>query len=223
MFTGFTQETSDFFWELQFHNERPWFLEQKPRFERAVRAPFAALAQETFERFLAFAPKGRDWILHVSRIYRDARIPSVRGPYKDHLWFSIEEGRAIAGVPSFWFGIAADRFERGAGFWSASPSQMERYRRRIDADPAGFEALIRAITADGRFVQCEDLYKRLKGDRGEFLNPWYNCKRPGAGYFQPFGGEALSADLPRLLAEDYRLLLPYYEFLRVLREEGDAR
>ena len=27
MFTGFSDATIDFLWELRFHNERPWFLE----------------------------------------------------------------------------------------------------------------------------------------------------------------------------------------------------
>lgn len=29
MFTGFSDATIDFLWELRFHNERPWFLEHK--------------------------------------------------------------------------------------------------------------------------------------------------------------------------------------------------
>ena len=32
MFTGFSDATIDFLWELRFHNERPWFLEYKQVF-----------------------------------------------------------------------------------------------------------------------------------------------------------------------------------------------
>ena len=32
MFTGFSDATIDFLWELRFHNERPWFLEHKQVF-----------------------------------------------------------------------------------------------------------------------------------------------------------------------------------------------
>ena len=32
MFEGFTQETSEFLWELSFNNERPWFLLASFRF-----------------------------------------------------------------------------------------------------------------------------------------------------------------------------------------------
>ncbi len=215
MFTGFTQETSDFFWELQFHNERPWFEEHKARYRRAVAEPFAALANETLDRFTEAAPD-YDWTLHLSRIYRDARRLFGRGPYKDHLWFSIQEGRDWAGVPCFWFEISAGDFGRGMGWWDVSAAQMAAYRRRIDADPAGFARMIRELTADGRFSDYNELYKRPKKDVGEFLNPWYNCRRPGVGCEQPFGGEALTAELPALLTEDFCRLLPYYEFLRGL-------
>ena len=34
MFEGFTRETSDFLWELTFHNERPWFQEHKDQYMR---------------------------------------------------------------------------------------------------------------------------------------------------------------------------------------------
>jgi len=215
MFHGFTQETSDFFWELQFHNERPWFEAHRDSYRRALQEPFAALANETFDRFAALAPQ-REWTLHISRIYRDARRLFGRGPYKDHLWFSIQEGRDWGGVPSFWFELGAGDFGRGMGWWDVSAAQAAAYRRRIDADPARFEAVVRAVTADGRFSPMGELYRRPKRDVGEFLNPWYNCKHPGVGYRRPFGGEALSAELPALLARDFVLLLPYYEFLRDL-------
>ena len=48
MFEGFTQETSDFLWDLSFNNERPWFLAHKEQFERCLNQPFKALAQETW-------------------------------------------------------------------------------------------------------------------------------------------------------------------------------
>ena len=113
MFQGFSQQTGDFLWSLALNNDRTWFKANKQTFEDVLNQPFRALAADTLARMQALYPS-QDFQSHVSRIYRDARIPSVHGPYKDHLWFSIEEGRAIAGVPSFWFGIAADRHDRGA-------------------------------------------------------------------------------------------------------------
>ena len=39
MFEGFTQETSEFLWELSFNNERPWFLAHREQFERCPLSP----------------------------------------------------------------------------------------------------------------------------------------------------------------------------------------
>ncbi|MBP3622661.1 MAG: DUF2461 family protein, partial [Oscillospiraceae bacterium] len=47
MFEGFTTQTSDFLWELAFHNERPWFLAHKEQFEQLLNRPLKALAADT--------------------------------------------------------------------------------------------------------------------------------------------------------------------------------
>ena len=72
MFTGFTKETGEFFWELSFNNERPWFLANKEQFEQVVNAPFKALAHDLYEEMTRRVPDG-EFSVHLSRIYRDAR------------------------------------------------------------------------------------------------------------------------------------------------------
>ena len=46
MFTGFSDATIDFLWELRFHNERPWFLEHKQVFLDTLDRPMKALAAD---------------------------------------------------------------------------------------------------------------------------------------------------------------------------------
>ena len=87
MFNGFTKETGEFFWELAFHNERPWFLAHKEQFERVVNEPLKLLAHDLYEEMSRRFPDA-DFTVHISRIYRDARRLFGRGPYKDHLWFT---------------------------------------------------------------------------------------------------------------------------------------
>ena len=94
MFEGFTQETSEFLWELSFNNERPWFLAHREQFERCLNRPFRALAQESLRLLSERCPE-RDFRMHVSRIYRDARRLFGRGPYKDHLWFTLFCDKAL--------------------------------------------------------------------------------------------------------------------------------
>ncbi len=223
MFTGFTQETSDFLWELSFNNERPWFQAHKEQFERCLNQPFKALGQETW-RLVSERFPDREVYVHVSRIYRDARRLFGRGPYKDHLWFSIFSEDKNEG-PSFWFEIGAAGYSYGLGFWSWRPAMMEQYRRAIDANPARFERLAKGVEAMPGLRLLGEEYKRPKGDRGEALNRWYNCKYVTMEFRGDFDGVILTPELPRILAETYAELMPMHDFLaevyRTSREEAE--
>ena len=78
MFTGFSDATIDFLWELRFHNERPWFLEHKQVFLDTLDRPMKALAADVTAALEQAYPQ-RKWYLHVARIYRDARQWTVQG------------------------------------------------------------------------------------------------------------------------------------------------
>ena len=144
MFEGFTGQTSNFLWELAFNNERPWFLEHKAEFERVLNTPFKALAADTAELMARRFPS-RSFRLHVSRIYRDARRLFGRGPYKDHMWFTLKGNDILLEGPCFWFELGAAEYSYGMGFYSATAAQMAAFRRKVDANPARFERLAKAI------------------------------------------------------------------------------
>ncbi len=212
MFNGFSQETSDFLWGLAFNNERPWFLVHKSEYEEYLLKPFKALAQQTAEIMNSRYPD-MGLNLHAARIYRDARRLHGRGPYKDHLWFSMKNWQGLLAGPMFWFEIGAADHSRGMGFYSSSPAQMDIYRAAIDANPAKLERLVERFNAQDKFTFEGETYKRLKKDVGPLLNPWYNCKHFALSYSDNFGGELFDPDLPRIIADDFEFLMPYYEYL----------
>ncbi len=223
MFTGFTRETGEFLWELSFHNERPWFLEHKEQFERVLNRPFRALAEESFAQLCRRCP-GFEGNVHVSRIYRDARRLFGRGPYKDHLWFSVQTGDHNRGGPCFWFEIRPASYSYGLAYWGTEPAYMAAYRRIIDANPARFERVVAPLERDGRLRLFGEEYKRPKGDRGETLNRWYNRKSVGLECAGDFGGVLLTPELPQVLADTWAGLMPLYELLQEARNLAeDAR
>ena len=134
-FTGFTSEAGEFLWELAFHNEKPWFEAHKEQFLRAVKEPFDALAKETLALVQKKHPD-EPYCLHISRIYRDARRLFGRGPYKDHLWFTLWTGEDRHSSPVFWFELSPASYSYGVGFYTATAEQMAALRRYIDANPA---------------------------------------------------------------------------------------
>ena len=212
MFEGFTRETSDFLWELTFHNERPWFQEHKEQYMRVLHEPFHALGEDALEIMRKDYPLS-DFTLHVSRIYRDARRLFGRGPYKDHLWFTIFSGdnRHMEG-PSFWFELSASTFSYGIGFFDITPAAMAAFRSSIEANPARFERLASQAMRMRGFKIIGQEYKRLKKDMGPIINPWYNRKYVGLEHVKDFDPALLGADLPKTITRAYEKLMPLYDY-----------
>jgi len=213
MFNGFTQKTSDFIWELSFNNERPWFNEHKAEYETLWGEPFKALSNETLAIMKERYP-GRSWNIHISRIYRDARRLFGRGPYKDHLWFSIRDVEDDFPAPVFWFEMGAANYAFGMGFYDATAEMMEKFRRSIDANPAGFEDVAGKMAELTEFHIDGESYKRPKGTAEGASAPWYNLKRPGMECKREFGGDLFSPELPVVLADAYGKLMPLYEYFK---------
>lgn len=212
MFQGFSKKTGEFLWELAFNNERPWFLAHKDEFEEYVNAPFKALAEECFALMEQRYP-ALDCRVHVSRIYRDARRLFGRGPYKDHLWFTLWTGEDRHNSPVFWFELSPASFSYGVGFYTATAEQMAALRRYIDANPAEMERLAKRVAKSEFHLEGEP-YKRLKKDVGEVLNPWYNRKWISLCAEYDHGGALYTGELPQVLLDAYEKLMPVYKLLK---------
>lgn len=211
MFNGFSQKTSDFLWDLSFNNERPWFLEHKSEFEDYVNTPFKELSKAVYEKMAERYPDA-DWQVHISRIYRDARRLFGRGPYKDHLWFTVWDEGSDKHGPAFWFEISPKDFSYGMGFWMTRPEHMEAYRKSILANPARFERLALDVESHGKFMVIGESYKKPKGDMGEVINPWFNRKYVAIEHNEDFGSALFTPDFADKLAEDFSALIPMYHF-----------
>ena len=215
MFTGFSDATIDFLWELRFHNERPWFLEHKQVFLDTLDRPMKALAADVTAA-LEQAYPDRKWYLHVARIYRDARRLHGRGPYKEHLWFTIERPHErFESVPALYFGLAPNYYSYGGGYWDAGAATMAKLRARIDNDPRPLERLARRLNKS-KFVLSGEEFKRPKGDAGKLLNPWYNRKNIAIGYDDNPEGVLFTPQLKGEVLDGFRFLMPYYQYLDTL-------
>lgn len=213
MFQGFSQATGDFLWSLSMNNDRTWFQAHKQEFEDALNQPFRALGFDTLERMQRAFPE-QDFQLHLSRIYRDARRLFGRGPFKDHLWFSIQSGDRRARGPMYWFEVSGTGWSCGVGNWEDSADVGEHWRQRIDEAPQRFEQIVRDIAAQGPYLLYGQVYKRPKADRGELINPWYNRRHISVGYEQGYGGVMYTPALPDALSETFAHLMPLYRFLQ---------
>lgn len=219
MFQGFSPEAQEFLWGIRLNNERSWFEAHKQEYLERVAGPMRELGSEVAdvigEEFPELGLK-----LHVCRIYRDARRLHGRGPYKDHLWFTLHRpSKGWSEHPAFYFEVAPEYYSMGMGCYSASPAMMARLRAHIDQDPKPLEKLARRLAKQEHFVLDSRAYKRPKGDPGPLLFPWYNSRSLALIWDQNWGGTLYTPELVREVAEGFRFLVPYYQYLDRLAAE----
>jgi uncharacterized protein (TIGR02453 family) len=214
MFQGFSQGTIDFLWGIRFNNERSWFLAHKEEFQTYVESPLRQLAGQVGQAMMEEYPKlGLE--LKVSRIYRDARRLHGRGPYKDHLWFTLRRpSEGDSAVPCFYFEVAPEYYSYGMGCYDATPLTMAKLRGRIDRDPKPLEKLARRLNRQEEFVLDGSLYKRPKGDPGALLSPWYNRRQISLTSDHNCEGMFFSPELADQVLAGFRFLVPYYTYFR---------
>ena len=212
MFEGFPHDLPEFLWGLALNNEKPWFEAHREQYERCLLKPFKALSFEIADKVEERWP-GRAPALHIARIHRDARRLHGRGPYKDHLWFSLgQSGQLYDPSPKFWFEIGPASYGYGLGYFMANAEIMTRWRAAIDANPRKITRILRPIAADGRFHPFGETYKRPKGDPGEFLFDWYNRKHLGVETEVFFEPAPPGPELAEELMSAFELLMPLYDY-----------
>jgi len=222
MFTGFTNETIDFMWELRLNNEKTWFEANKERFIKDFQTPMKALAQAVYES-VAAANSKQSFSYRVSRIYRDAR--RVRGgePYRCNMWFTIERAtEEWTATPVFWFELTPETWRYGLGYYQAKPMTMAKFRARIDKDTAGFKKLIAPLKKQDEFILEGDEYKRIKAAPSPETQDWYNKKSLVLVHQQDNGEELFSENLVDRLVSGYKFLMPYYDYFITLDSDPDT-
>ena len=119
MFSGFTDETLQFFLDLRFHNYTEYFHAEHDRYVENVQAPFYSLIE-------ALGPEMRkiDPLMEIrphkclSRIHRDTRFTKDKSPYRDHLWFLFRRAAEPREKSLFYFGeFGPERLNWGMGIW----------------------------------------------------------------------------------------------------------
>ena len=219
MFTGFTQDAQTFLWEIRLNNERSWFEANKERYRTQVLQPLRLLGEELYDHMAEQHPQlGLN--LHVSRIYRDARRLHGRGPYKDHLWFTLRhENENWTSRPVFYFELMPEGISYGMGFYCAAPSLMERFRREAAEDPAPLSKLARKLNRQDRFHLEGEEYARKKPAPTPLLVPWISRKHITICRDEEYSDRSAGQELVEDVKEGFDFLLPYYQFFARLCQE----
>jgi uncharacterized protein (TIGR02453 family) len=140
-FDGFSREAFDWFAELEDNNNRPWFLEHRDTYERAVREPLEELL-ETFADEIG----GR---VKLFRQNRDIRFSRDKSPYKTNTYGVVRDRPgSLAGL---YMSLSSEGFFVGTGYYQLERDQLARFRDAIVDDKAGpkLERAVDAVRATG--------------------------------------------------------------------------
>lgn len=220
MFKGFSEETLNFMWNIRFNNERSWFEAHKDEYKNFLLGPMNLLASEVYAAFAEKHPELK-LNLHVSRIYRDARRLHGKGPYKDHLWFSIRsDSDEWIHLPTFWFELEPEKWSYGMGYYSAKAETMAKHRARIDKQSKRMEELALSLKGQSEFILGGEEYARPKGNPGELLNEWYNKKNFFLIHEENTGAALFSPELSKRIADGFDYLSVFYKYFSSLATDA---
>jgi len=169
-FSGFSPAARDFLIELSENNNRPWFAENKPRYDQLIMQPALEFVQamevplrRVSPHFTAIAKRQGGSIM---RIYRDIRFSKNKAPYKTNLGihFRHELGGDVH-APGFYFHVSPDSVFLGGGIWQPAIAVLAQLRAHIDEEG--------------------EMWKKIKSNKKlqqHFYFDGTSLKRPPQGY-----------------------------------------
>ncbi|MCP4868404.1 MAG: DUF2461 domain-containing protein [Proteobacteria bacterium] len=136
----YTEEALQFLRELELNNNKPWWEQNKQRYEDIVRTPSLNLIEEMAPRiadisphYLAIAKKSGGSMM---RPFRDIRFSKDKTPYKTNigLHFKHRNGKDVH-APGFYFHVGTDGVFLGVGMWHPDGPSLKAIRERIVDKP----------------------------------------------------------------------------------------
>jgi len=158
-FPGFTAESFTFFQDLWQHNNKGWFDQNRPRYEKHVTGAFRALL-ETLTPFLLsldphFELSGKT-NGNFSRINRDIRFSKDKSPYKSNYYLYVYDRRHDRGhAGRLYVGLSAECLTVGFSIyetWRGPKGALQTvFRKRLMNDRELFGRLLEQTVRSKRY------------------------------------------------------------------------
>jgi uncharacterized protein (TIGR02453 family) len=234
-FRGFSPAAIQFLVDLRANNDRAWFQPRKADYERLLKEPLEALCVDLaaeFER--QKIPLRADPKKSPFRIYRDTRFSKDKSPYKtnvaaDFPWAGASApggADASTGWPGAggYFHLSPEGSYIGGGMWHPEPARLAAFRKKVDEQPEKTLAVLNEPKFLKRLgpVHGDSLKRVPQGYPGDHQHADLLKLKDVTFGRQLSDDEALSQDLPRILAEDFAIAVPVMALLASLQPEFSA-
>ena len=219
MFTGFSEETIEFFLDLRFHNSTAFFHRNHERYVEVVQRLFYEMIADLGPDMLKIDPE-MEIRPHkcLSRIHRDTRFTKDKSPYRDHLWFLFRHaGEQREKSLFYYFEFGPDRLGWGMGFWDENREALDLFRSRMLANPDGTLALLDDLNLAGhKMVLGGSTHKKMAVPQEipERLVRWYLAKDFYIYKENPDYRNVYSERILQEVRRDFKALAPLYRLLR---------
>ncbi len=206
-----TNTTFSFLLDLKENNQKPWFDQNKERYE-ASRKEMIAFADQVKEHVNDFdvieTPNGKK---SLYRIYRDVRFSKNKTPHKTH-WGGYLRRAGILRRGGLGFHIEPNHqsFIIG-GFWAPNKEDLLHIRKQIEAD----SSLLRDAISTAEFNQY---FQELKGEQLKTSPKGFEKDHPEIDLLRykqflvthPFTDqEVLAEDFALKVAEGFQKMMPF--------------
>ena len=209
-----TQETFNFFKQIEENNNKVWFENNRPLYE-AAKANYLEFMGDLIPKIKQIDQiVEKDLKKYASRIHRDVRFSKNKSPYKNNISSLIERELDYKKCP-FYIHIQPNGSFMGAGVYQPDPALLKKVRQEIDYNSSELHKII------GK-QSFKDTFGKITGD---------SLVRPPKGYEEDNPNiellklkfyivrkdfsdeEVMSPDFAGKIAEIYREALPFFEFL----------
>lgn len=214
-------DTLSFLSELKENNNKPWFEDNKPRYQK-VRKQFGAFMDELLktarELEPIYTPNGKKSIF---RIHRDLRFTPDKRPYKQNLAAVVKRGLEGEKAP-FYIHIQPGACFIGGGIYQPASETLRLIRQEIEYNTNEWEAIVGAKT-------FTDFFGQVEGERLQRAPKGYSVDHPQIYWLRfkqflvrhPFSdNEVAHPDFLDQVMEGYQRVLPFLQFLDVVLQEA---
>lgn len=207
---SFSDSTLNFLKALKKNNNRDWFNEHKPAFQKEqerAKAFYIALLDQL---------KSHDEVedLKMFRIYRDVRFSKDKTPYKPH--FAGQFKRATSKLRGgYYLRIRPGESFLAGGFWDPNKEDLLRIRKEFEMDASE----IRKIINQKSFI---DYFGALEGNSLKTSPRGFDKEHPDMDlirmkqfivtrYFSD--EEVLAPDFLKQIDDSYKAMRPYFDYM----------
>lgn len=209
-----TKHTFNFLTDLAQNNNRDWFTENKPRYEKSHKEMYT-FAESIITKLNEFdsisTPSGKK---SMYRIYRDVRFSKNKDPYKTNRSGSFaREGAERRG--GYYFSISPGETIIGGGFYLPNTEDLNLLRKQLEMDATP----LRKVLEDKNFKKY---YGKLLGEQLKTAPRGFDKEDPNIDLlrYKSFfvmhkftDEEVLSDDFEQKVIKGYKILQDFFDVM----------